>query len=80
MGTVIKSFNISEGHYGLDIASVKNSVITCIADGVVIFSGYLAGQGNVIIIQHPGNLISVYKRNASLLKKTGTRVRSGEPR
>ena len=78
IGSVVRLFDASKKHYGIDILSQKNSIVTCVADGVVIFSGFNATDGNVIIIQHPGNLISIYKRNTTLMKNTGTRVHSGE--
>ena len=34
--------------------------------------------GFVIEVQHPNNLVSVYKHNAGLLKETGDLVRAGE--
>ena len=34
--------------------------------------------GFVIEVQHPNNIVSVYKHNASLLKETGDLVRAGE--
>lgn len=79
IGSVTRAFDASKNHYGIDIASVQNTVVTCIADGVVIAANYSATDGYVIIVQHPGNLISIYKRNATLLKKTGARVSSGDP-
>ncbi len=79
VGAVTSVFNATKNHYGIDISGGKNSPVNCIADGMVIFSGYHATDGYVIIIQHPGNLISIYKRNAALLKKTGARVTAGEP-
>lgn len=79
IGSVTRAFDASKNHYGVDIASPQNTAVTCIADGVVIASHFSATDGYVIIVQHPGNLISIYKRNASLLKQLGARVRSGEP-
>lgn len=78
IGSVVRVFDATKKHYGIDILALKNSVVSCIADGVVIFSGYNATDGNVIIIQHPGNLISIYKRNTTIMKSTGARVHSGE--
>lgn len=78
IGSVTRVFDASKNHYGVDIAAKKNAVVSCIADGMVISSGYSATDGYVIIVQHPGNLISVYKRNATLLKQTGARVRAGD--
>ncbi|HQH40699.1 MAG TPA: M23 family metallopeptidase, partial [Bacteroidales bacterium] len=32
----------------------------------------------LLVIQHPNNLVSVYKHNAELLKQTGNMVKAGE--
>lgn len=79
VGSIVRAFDASKNHYGIDICSVENSAVTCIADGVVVSANYNANDGYVIIVQHPGNLLSIYKRNASLLKQMGSRVHSGEP-
>lgn len=79
IGAVTRPFDASKNHYGVDIAATRNSVVACIADGVVIAAHYSATDGYVIIVQHPGNLISVYKRNAALLKQAGARVQAGDP-
>lgn len=79
IGAVTRPFDASKNHYGIDIAAARNSVVACIADGVVIAAHYSATDGYVIIVQHPGNLISVYKRNAALLKQPGARVKAGDP-
>lgn len=79
LGSVIRLFDISNSHYGIDINAQQNAVVTCVADGVVISSSYSAVDGYTIIVQHPGNMISIYKRNAKLLKKVGSRVRAGMP-
>lgn len=78
IGAVVKVFDASKNHYGVDVAAQKNTVVSCIADGMVISAGYSATDGYVIIVQHPGNLISIYKRCATLLKQTGARVRAGD--
>lgn len=78
IGSVVQVFDATRKHYGIDILSVQNSVVSCIADGVVVYAGFTADDGYTIIVQHPGNLVSIYKRNAALMKKTGARVRAGE--
>jgi murein DD-endopeptidase MepM/ murein hydrolase activator NlpD len=50
-----------------------------VADGVVIAADYTSTDGYTIVVQHPGNMISIYKRNAALLKTVGARVKSGMP-
>ena len=49
-----------------------------IAGGTVILSSWTQDSGYVIAIQHNANLISIYKHNAELLKKTGSFVNGGE--
>ncbi len=78
-GAVTQLFSVPDNHFGIDIAGKKNAPVNCIADGVVVFAGYSGGEGFVIIVQHPGNIVSVYKRNASLLKKAGDRVYAETP-
>ncbi len=78
-GIVTNSFNPVIQHYGADIVAGPNEVVKAVLDGTVIFASWTIETGNVIQIQHENNLISIYKHNAELLKKTGDRVRAGEP-
>lgn len=77
-GIVTTEFNIKEEHYGIDIVSKSNEPVKSVAEGTVIFSDWSQESGNVIAIQHRGNIISVYKHNSALLKKVGNFVNSGE--
>ena len=47
-------------------------------DGTIIFTGWTIKTGHVIQVQHANNLISIYKHNVELLKKTGQHVKAGE--
>ena len=77
-GIVTTEFNLKKEHYGIDIVSKKNEPVKSVAEGTVIFSDWSQESGNVIAIQHRGNIISVYKHNSALLKKVGNFVNSGE--
>ena len=77
-GIVTNHFNRAEKHYGTDIVSDKSSVIKTIANGTVIYSDWTVENGYTIGIQHSGNLLSVYKHNAVLLKETGDFVNAGD--
>ncbi len=77
-GMVTTEFNIKDEHYGIDIVSKSNEPVKSVAEGTVIFSDWTQESGNVIAIQHRGNIISVYKHNSALLKKVGTFVNSGQ--
>jgi murein DD-endopeptidase MepM/ murein hydrolase activator NlpD len=77
-GYISDHFSPSSGHYAIDIVTSKNAPVKATLDGYVIFAEWSASTGNVIILQHPDNLLSVYKHNSVLLKKVGNFVRSGE--
>lgn len=77
-GIVSRPFDVSIGHYGVDVVSKSEEPVKSIADGTVIFADWTQDAGNVIAIQHRGNIISVYKHNSALLKKVGNFVYSGE--
>ena len=77
-GMVSNKFNPLRKHFGTDIVAPRNEVIKSVQDGTVIFAGWTVETGYVIAIQHPGNVISIYKHNSVLLKKEGNIVHAGE--
>lgn len=77
-GMVTASFNVSEEHYGADIAAKENEPIKATLDGTVLFAGWTSETGYTIQIQHSNNLVSAYKHNSVLLKKAGQYVKAGE--
>lgn len=78
-GQISQSFDRKSGHLGLDIVGMKNDPIKSTLDGSVIFADWTTEGGHEIHIQHSNNIVSVYKHNSYLLKKTGDRVRAGDP-
>ena len=77
-GIVTSGFDISKNHFGTDIVAKANQVVSSCLAGTVISSTWSVENGYVIQIQHKDNLISAYKHNSELLKKTGTYVKAGE--
>ncbi len=77
-GRISAGFNALEDHYGIGVIAPKNSPISAVADGMVINADWTIKTGNTISVQHPDNVISIYKHNSALLKKTGDLVKSGE--
>lgn len=78
-GKIVTAYNSKEGHIGVDVAGNINDIIKSAANGTVFFAGFTADDGYVIAVQHPGNIITVYKHNSALLKHNGDMVRAGEP-
>ena len=77
-GQISDFYNPKEKHYAIDIAVTKDTPIKAAADGTVIFTGFTADTGFVIILEHPKNFITVYKHNETLHKEQGDLVKSGE--
>lgn len=66
-------------HPYIDITAPGNSVVMSVLDGTVISAGWTDTEGYTIRIQHEGDIISVYKHNQKLMKKTGDKVTAGMP-
>lgn len=66
-------------HPYVDITAPANSVVMSVLDGTVIGAGWSDDSGYTIQIQHSDDLVSVYKHNQKLLKKTGDKVFAGSP-
>lgn len=77
-GTITSGFDIREKHYGVDIVAPENEAIKAASDGTVVFANFTTETGYVIAIQHGNNLLTMYKHNSSLLKKTGESVKAGD--
>ena len=66
-------------HPYIDITAPDNSVVMAVLDGTVISAGWTDEEGYTIRLQHSGDIISVYKHNQKLMKKTGDKVTAGTP-
>ncbi len=77
-GIITSRFDLSEEHFGVDVVAKTDEPVKSIADGSVILADWTQSSGNILAVQHRGNLISVYKHNAALLKKVGSFVSAGE--
>ena len=66
-------------HDGIDIAAPKGTKIVAAADGVVIYSGVQRGYGNIVILRHGGDLITIYAHNERNLVDEGAEVKAGQP-
>ncbi len=64
-------------HNGVDITAEANSPVKSAADGVVSFAGYDQEFGNMIIIDHPNGLSTIYGHNGELNVQAGDFVNKG---
>ena len=77
-GDISDDYDAKEKHFAIDIAVDKDTPVKAVADGTVIFTGFTADTGYVILIEHSQGFISVYKHNASVYKGQGELVKIGE--
>jgi murein DD-endopeptidase MepM/ murein hydrolase activator NlpD len=78
-GIISSHYDIRRNHFGADIITKPEVLVSAALDGAVIFTGWTMETGYVIQIQHPNNIVTIYKHNASLLKEIGDFAKAGEP-
>lgn len=77
-GPITEKYNAKEKHFAVDIALAKNTPIKAVANGTVIFADWTPTNGNVIILRHNNEFLSVYKHCESLTISQGDVVRTSE--
>lgn len=77
-GFISRDFSPGNGHMGIDFVVKTGTPVYAAANGFIIFSEYTVKDGNMIIISHPGDYITVYKHCSSLIKKQRDSVLQGE--
>ncbi len=77
-GIISAPFAPTEGQYGIRLATAKNSNVTSVLQGTVIYTDFTLENGWSIVVQHDNDYVSVYKNNARLLKRVGNSVKAGE--
>lgn len=63
---------------GIRIPAPEGAAVKASAPGVVVFSDWLRGYGNIVIIDHGDTYMTVYANNESTYKNTGEKVSQGE--
>lgn len=67
-----------EFHSGLDISAPTGTPVKATADGIVSFSGWSAGNGNLVVIEHGFGYSTFYAHNSSIVVKVGQKVKRGD--
>lgn len=65
-------------HTGIDLSAQKGTPVYATADGVVSFSGWSKGNGNIVVIEHGHGFSTVYAHNTKNLAKVGQTVLRGQ--
>ncbi len=71
--------NTIRAHRGVDYAAPRGTPIRAAGDGKVIFRGVKNGYGNAIIVQHGGNITTLYAHMSRFAgARVGSRVSQGQ--
>ncbi len=71
-------FNTYIFNNGIEIKPSGSMKIKAVFDGVIIFMDYFKGYGEIIIVQHSKDLLSVYGHCSKFLKKKGNYILAGD--
>lgn len=63
---------------GIFIKAAEGSDVHAAGAGEVIFADWMRGFGNLMIVDHGGQYMSIYGNNQALLKRPGDRVKLGD--
>ena len=64
---------------GVFIRAPQGEPVRAVAGGQVVYADWMRGFGNLMIVDHGENYLSIYANADSLLKQVGDVVRPGEP-
>lgn len=67
-----------EFHSGIDISASVGTSVKSTADGVVSFSGWSQGNGNLVVVEHGLGFSTMYAHNSALRVVVGQKVKRGE--
>ena len=64
---------------GVFIRASGGTEVRAVAGGEIVFSDWLRGYGNLIIVDHGNDYLSIYGNNDALLKELGEVIAGGDP-
>lgn len=82
-GKVAARFGAKRGNEGpswkgMFIKASEGAEVRAVAQGRVVWANWMRGFGNLIVVDHGNDYLSIYANNQSLLKRAGDPVKGGE--
>lgn len=79
-GVLYSHFGVRDGtrHDGIDIAAPEGTPVVAAAAGRVAFAGEQRGYGKLLLLEHPGGLVTVYAHVQEILVAAGAQVAAGQ--
>jgi murein DD-endopeptidase MepM/ murein hydrolase activator NlpD len=78
---ISSSFGSRQGrpHEGIDLAAPTGTPIFAAEAGQVLYAGgEVKGYGNMVVLQHAGDLLTVYAHTSVVLVRAGDRITAGQ--
>ncbi len=70
---------LSHSHLGVDLVAPEGTAVRATAGGVVVWTGWSALYGNLIVLAHASGYFSLYGHNQVILVDIRQRVERGDP-
>lgn len=70
--------HVQKMHNGIDIGAAYGSDIVAAYEGTVVAAAYDSSMGNYVMIDHGGELYTVYMHCSSFVTSVGARVKAGQ--
>jgi len=79
-GRVISEYGLRNGrpHKGIDLGAKSGTPIYAVLDGTVVYSGVQGAYGNVVVVEHPDFVMTVYAHNEKNLVNVNDKVTKGQ--
>lgn len=71
-------FGSTRMHTGVDIGAASGQAIWASKAGTVIFAGWRGGYGNAVVVQHEGNVATLYAHMSEIRASEGDFLESGD--
>ncbi|MDD3535150.1 MAG: LysM peptidoglycan-binding domain-containing protein [Candidatus Cloacimonetes bacterium] len=77
---ILSEYGLRNGrpHKGIDLGAKTGTPIYAVLDGTVVYSGVQGAYGNVVVIEHPDFIMTVYAHNEKNLVIVGDKVTKGQ--
>lgn len=79
-GNILSEYGLRNGrpHKGIDIGAKSGTPIYAVLEGTVVYSGVQGAYGNVVVLEHPDFVMTVYAHNEKNLVAVGDKVQKGQ--
>lgn len=79
-GKVFSEYGLRNGrpHKGIDLGAKQGTPIYAVLDGTVVYSGVQGAYGNVVVVEHPDFVMTVYAHNEKNMVSVNEKVKAGQ--